>query len=782
MADAHGAGPFLHARWFGTPIKRREDPRLVTGTAQFIDDIKLPGMLHAMFVRSPYAHAKVRSIETGAAAALPGVVAVITGEEAAAFVPPFPANRGPKQPPRFALSAGTVRRVGEAVAVVLAEDRYTAADAVEAVQVEWEPLPAVSDPEAAMAEGAPQLWEDFPGNTVIRDSPFGGGDIDAAFAQAEVVIRQRMVSARLAPSAIETRGCVVSAEKWDRRLTAWATTQAPHRLKATLAQMTGLPEGQVRVIAPEMGGGFGAKGNVYHEEAMVAALALRFGRPVKWLESRSEAFNGTSHGRGQVVYAELASKRDGTMLGLRMNLIADLGHTCDFSTVGQVGNTQRLAPNVYQIPAVHITLSEAITNRTPTAAYRGAGRPEAIYFMERLVDLLAAELKMDPVELRRRNFIPADVFPYRTVTGLTYDSGNYQGALDALLAQSNYEALVRERDAARASGRLVGLGLSCYVESCGPAEPQRGGGEMAFEYGAVRVNRSGAVELVTGVSAHGQGHETTFAQIAAEVLGIDPEQVTLIEHDTAAVPQGVGTFGSRSMIMGGSAVYLSLRDVEAKMRRIAASMLDASEDDLQFVNGRIEPVDAPSRGVSFVEVVQRAYAAPLEGDQPGLEAQHMYASRGMTFPFGAYLCMAEVDRDTGEVTLLRFEGVDDCGPVVNPLIVAGQVHGGIAQGLGQALCEEVVYDDNGQMLTGTFMDYAMPTAEMLPTMNIGHTVTPSPVTPMGLKGVGEAGTIGSLPAIVNAVMDALAPLGITHVDPPLLPLKVWQAIQGAARA
>lgn len=774
-------GPFLHARWLGTPVKRREDPKLLTGSATFIDDITLPGMLHLSFVRSPYAHAVIRSIDVTPALALPGVVAAVTGEEAADFAPAFPPNPGYRQPPRYLLAREKVRKVGEAVAAVLAEDRYRAADAVEAVTVDYDPLPAVADPEAALKPDAPQLWDDFPGNAIVLEAPHGGGDVDAAFAAADVVVRQRMTCARLAPSAIETRGVVAAYEPWSRQLTVHATTQAPHRMRGLLAELTGLPEGNIRVIAPEMGGGFGAKGNVYHEEALACFLAMRLGRPVKWIESRSEAFTGTNHGRGQVAYIELAARRDGTLLGLKLDIIADLGHTCDLSTAGLHGNTVRLVTNCYAVPAARVMLTEALTNKTPTAAYRGAGRPEAVYFMERAMDLLAAELGMDPITLRRKNFIPPEAFPYRTITGLTYDSGNYAGALDAVLDQADYEGMVRERDAARAAGRLVGIGLSCYVESCGPAAANRGGGAAAWEYGAVRVNRTGAVELLTGISAHGQGHETTLSQLAAEVLGVDPETVRLHERDTAVVSQGVGTFGSRSMIMGGSALYVALRAIEAKMRRIAAAVTETPAEDLVFGDGRIFPDGAPERGVPFAQVAARAYANPPAGEEPGLEAQHFYASQGMTFPFGAYLVMAEVDRETGAVTLLRFEGVDDCGPVINPLIVAGQVHGGIAQGLGQALFEEVVYDEGGQLLSGTFMDYAMPRAEHFPTLRIGHTVTPSPITPLGLKGVGEAGTIGSVPAIVSAVMDALSPFGIRHLDPPLTPLKLWQAMNEGVR-
>lgn len=778
MTTEHAAGPFVGARWFGTPVKRREDPELMTGAGTFIDDILPPRTLHVAFIRSPYAHARIVSLDTSAAKAMPGVVAVITGEDAAEFAAQFPPDAGPKQPPRFLLAREKVRMVGEAVAAVVAEDRYTAADAAAAVEVDYDILPAVTDPEAALEPGAPQLWDDFPDNAVVRDVPFGSGDIDAAFAEADVVISQRMVCPRLAPSAIETRGFVASFQPWEGILTVWLTTQAPHRARLVITALTGLPESRIRVIAPEVGGGFGAKGGVaYHEEALGCFLAMRLGRPVKWIESRTEAFTGTLHGRGQVGYIELAARRDGTVLGLRLRLIADMGYNGG-SAIPQ-GQTVRLVNNVYRLQAARVSLTEAMTNKPPTGPYRGAGRPEAVYFMERAIDLLARELAMDPIELRRKNLIPPDAFPYTTVTGLTYDSGDYAGALDALLQTANYDELQRQRDDARAQGRLVGLGTALFVENASTPAASQGGGPMAWENGAVRVDRTGSVTVLAGTSAHGQGHETTYTQLACEVLSVAPETVTVYQRDTALVSQGVGTFGSRSMVMGGSAIYLALRDIEAKMRRITARMIEANEDDLRFRDGRIEPLDAPDRGVPFAQVAARAYAAPDPGEEPGLEAQHFYGSRGSTFPYGAYLCMVEVDPETGAIDVQRFVGIDDCGTVINPLLARGQVHGGIAQGLGQALLEEIVYDEDGQLLTGSFMDYAMPTADSVPSLKIGYTVTPSPNSPLGVKGVGESGTIGSTPAIANAVMDALASLGIRHIDLPLTPNKVWRAIQEA---
>ncbi len=693
---------------------------------------------------------------------------MVTGAQAAEFAPPYPPAQGPKQPPRYVLARDEVRKLGEGVAAVFAEDRYLAADAAAAVEVDFEPLPVVVDPEAALEPEAPRVWDEFAENVIIKDSPLGSGDLDAAFEKADVVIRQRMVCPRLAPSAIETRGFVVAYQPWDNALTLWTTQQSVHGARLTLSNLLGMPESRIRVIAPEVGGGFGAKSAVYPEEALGCFMTMRLNRPVKWIETRMEAFTGTSHGRGQVGYVELAAKRDGTLLGLRLHNIADVGYV-GFNG-GALGNTPRLAPNVYRWPAARMTVTEVLTNKTQIGAYRGAGRPEGVYFVERAMDMLARELDMDPIELRRKNFIPPDAFPYKTVTGLTYDSGDYGKALDTLLAQADYDELKRQCDEARAQGRLVGIGISSFVENAGG---------VGWENGAVRIDRDGSVAIISGSSSHGQGHETGFTQIACEVLGVDPEAVRVLQRDTAVVSQGIGTFGSRSMTLGGSAIYLSLRDVEAKMRRIAGKMLETAPEDLRFRNSRIEVASHPEDGVSFREVATRAYATPEPGDEIGLEAQHFYSPEATVFPFGAYLCMVEVDRDTGAIHVLRFDGVDDCGMVVNPLLARGQVHGGVAQGLGQALLEEIVYDEDGQLVSGSFLDYAMPAADDLPSLHIGHTVTPSPITPLGVKGIGESGTIGSTPAIANAVMDALAPLGIRHIDIPLTAHKVWQAIQAA---
>jgi aerobic carbon-monoxide dehydrogenase large subunit len=762
------AAPFTGAGYFGRPIKRREDPRLITGQGRYIDDIRMPGTLHMAVVRSPYANARVLRIDTAAAEKMPGVVAVVTGEQAAAFAAPYPPAQGPRQPERLVLARDRARKVGEGVAIVLAEDRYLADDAAAAVEVEYEPLPAVVDPEEALEPDADLVWDDFPGNFIIKDSPLGTGDVEAAFDRADIVIRQRMVCPRLSPAAIETRGFLAVYQPWDEALTLWVTQQSAHGARLQLSRLLDLPESRIRVIAPEVGGGFGSKSNVYHEEAIGCHMAIRLGRPVKWIETRTESFNGTSHGRGQVGYIELAAKRDGTVLGVKLHNVADVGHV-GFNG-GALGNTPRLAPNVYRFQAAKMTVTEVITNKTQIGPYRGAGRPEGIYFIERAMDMLARELDMDPAEIRRKNFIQPDEFPYKTLTGLLYDSGDYEKAQAKLLESAGYEDLRRQREEARAQGRLVGIGLSSFVENAGG---------MGWENGGVRIDRDGSVVLISGSSAHGQGHETGYTQIACEVLGVDPDQVTLLERDTAVVSQGIGTFGSRSMTLGGSAIYLSLRDVEAKMRRIASRMLETDAGDLQFRDGRIQVAAHPEDGIGFHQVAARAYSTPEPGDEIGLEAQHFYSPDGTTFPFGAYLCMVEIDRETGAVSVLRFVGVDDCGTVVNPLLARGQVHGGVAQGFGQALMEEIVYDDDGQLLTGGFLDYAMPAADDVPALQIEHTVTPSPVTPLGIKGIGESGTIGSTPAIANAVMDALAPLGIRHIDIPLTAPKIWAAMRDA---
>lgn len=763
----------------GARIKRREDPRLISGTAVYVDDLNFIGLLHAAIVRSPHAHARVTAIRTDVARRAPGVVAVWTGENVKNRCGPLPIGpriKDMKAPKRYPLVIdGVVRHVGDPVAVVVAGSPETARDAADLVEVDYDPLPSVQGPEAAMESGALIIHPDLGTNICFRLT-YGGGGVDEAFANASVTVKTRIVQQRLIPAAMETRG-VVALHKGGE-LTVWTSTQVPHVVKTTLADIVRLPEHEIRVIAPEVGGGFGSKLDVYAEEGLVAALALALQRPVKWVETRRENFVATIHGRGQINEVEVAAARDGTMTGLRVRVIADLGAYCQLFTPGVPTNTGLMACGCYRVPAVHAEVIGVFTNRTPTDAYRGAGRPEAAFLIERAVDLLAAELKMDPVEVRRKNFIPASAFPYKTPTGAVYDSGNYEQALDKALGLADYQALRTEQAALRREGRYLGIGLASYVEITGlAAAAGLPGGN--WESATVRVEPTGKVTVFTGTSPHGQGEETTFAQIVSDRLGVPVDDVVVLHGDTRAVPHGVGTFGSRSTPVGGAAVYVASERIRDKAVRIAAHLLEVSPDDITIDGPRFIVRGTPDRAVEFKDVAKMAYKAFKlpPGMEPGLDVTHFFVPKDRVFPFGTHVCVVEIDRDTGEVAIRRYVAVDDCGNILNPLLVAGQIHGGIVQGLAQALYEGVVYDDDGQLLTGTFMDYAVPAATQVPAFELGHTVTPSPHNPLGAKGVGEAGTIGATPAVVNAVLDALAPFGVTQLDMPITPQRIWKAMQ-----
>ena len=773
----------------GQRIKRREDPRLIQGGATYVDDVKIAGMQHVVFKRSDVAHGRIRSIDTSAAAKMDGVEAVFTGAQIKEFIAAMPIGTPFPSPAHYAVAVDMVRYAGEPVAVVVASDRYTARDAADAIAVTYETLPAVVDPELAL-KGQPTLVHpDFANNVALGPMASGTGAppgarpddsaIDAAFAKAEVVIKQRMLNHRLAPSPMEPRGVVAHWEPGKASMTIWSSTQNPHILKTFIAQMNGLGEHQVRAIAPEVGGGFGCKINIYPEEYVTAALSKRLGLPLKWIEDRSEAFVATTHGRDILGYLEMAATRQGKVLGVRLNLIADIGAYNMLLTAAIPTLTMLMANGTYDIPAVRATLTEVFTNKTPTDAYRGAGRPEATFFLERGMDLLARELNLDPAEVRRRNFIPKDKFPYHTQMGAVYDSGDYEKALDAALAASDWENLKKERDAARAQGRLVGLGLSMYVEVCGigPSASLPTGG---WEHAQVTIERDGRISATTGASPHGQGNETTFAQMLADQFGVPIEHVTILHGDTAVVKQGIGTFGSRSQAVGGTAMLMAGNKVKAKMAKFAAALLEAHEDDLVFDEGKIYVTGAPSSAKTFAEVSSYAYIpVPLpEGLEPGLSEEAFFEPPNNTYPFGCHIVMLEIDRDTGEPTLKRLVAVDDAGPLINPLIVEGQIHGGLAQGVGQAMIEEVVYNSDGQLVTGSFMDYAMPRATDFPTFELHSTVTPTPVNPLGAKGVGEAGTLGSTPAVVAAAVDALSEFGVKHIDMMLRPEKLWRIIHG----
>ena len=773
----------------GQRVKRREDPRLIQGRGTYVDDVKIAGMQHLAFKRSDIAHGRIRSIDSSAAEAMEGVEAVFTGAQIAAFLAPMPIGTPFPSPDHRAVAVDTVRFVGDPVAVVVASDRYAARDAADAIVVDYEPLPAVVDPEAAMSGQSAVLHADFPNNVALGPLPSGTGvgrkgavddtALDAAFEAADVVIAQRMVNQRLAPSSIEARGVVAHYEPGREALTIWSSSQNPHILRTFVARMLDLGEDRVRAVAPEVGGGFGAKINIYGEEYVAAALSKRLGLPIKWIEDRSEAFLATVHGRDLIAYVELAAARDGKVLGLRMRIIADIGAYNMLLTAGVPTNSMTMANATYAIPAIRATLTEVFTNKTPTDAYRGAGRPEAAYFVERAMDMLARELEMDPAELRRRNFIQPDQFPFKTQMGAVYDSGDYEKALDHALHVSGWEQLKRERDAARADGRLVGLGLSMYVEICGmgPSSTLPPGG---WEHSQVTVERDGRISATTGVSPHGQGNETTFAQMLADQFGVPLDHVTIHHGDTAVVKQGIGTFGSRSQAVGGAALHDAGGKVKAKMAKFAAALLEAHESDLVFENGTIAVKGAPASAKPFAEVAAYAYR-PIrlpEGLTPGLSDEAFFEPTNNTYPFGCHIAMMEIDRETGEPRLLKMVAVDDAGHLINPLIVEGQIHGGLAQGIGQAMIEEVAYDADGQPLTASFMDYALPRASDFPRFELDNTVTPTPVNPLGAKGVGEAGTIGSTPCIVAAAVDALSGFGVRHLDMMLRPEKLWRLIQG----
>jgi carbon-monoxide dehydrogenase large subunit len=769
-------------RYIGKPLKRKEDPRLIQGLAHYVDDLRLPEMHYVGIVRSPYAHAHIRSVDTDKAKTAAGVVAVLTGEDLRGAIGPVPcAAQIPdmKVALRPVLALEKVRFVGEPVAAVVAADRYAARDAMDLIEVDYEPLTAVVNPEKALAKGAPLLYEQFKDNVAYRWE-LEGGDLKKAFRQADKVIRQRLINQRLIPVAMEPRGVVADYKPGEKQLTVWSSTQIPHLMKTQVAVMLGVPEGSVRVITPEVGGGFGSKLNVYAEEALVGYLAMRLGKPVKWIESRRENFLSTIHGRDQIDDVEIAVKRDGTVLGLRCKMIADLGAYYQLLTPLIPTLTGLMLTGCYKIPAARMEITGVFTNKMATDAYRGAGRPEATYLIERMMDLVAAELKKDPAEIRRKNFPQPKEFPFATPTGLIYDSANYQKTLDLALKNANYAKLRKEQARLRKQGRHVGIGLSTYVEICGmgPSSAMPAGG---WESATVRVEPTGKVTVLTGSSPHGQGQETSFAQMGAEILGLEPDDVQVVHGDTAAVPYGIGTFGSRATAVGGTALYKSLVKLRDKLAQIAGHLLGEDPQKLIFREKKIFS-KAGKKSINFGEAVGAAYVAKSlpPGMEPGLEATTFFEPSNFTYPFGAHLCVVEVDAETGDVRLQKYVAVDDCGNVLNPLLVDGQVHGGIVQAVGQALLEEAVYDDQGQLITGELTDYAIPRAEDIPWMEMARTVTPSPVNPLGVKGVGEAGTIGATPALINAVADALAPFGVRHVDMPAKRERIWRLMHKPA--
>jgi carbon-monoxide dehydrogenase large subunit len=754
---------------FGSRVLRTEDPRFLTGRGRYVDDVPVEDALRAVFVRSMMAHARLSRIEVSEAASMPGIAAVLTSDDLELDEQPPAGNvLGPFGRP--VLARGVVRFVGEPIAVVLGGSTPQAIDAAEVVSIDYEPLEPVIGVEASVEPRAPLLFPEAGTNVAHEFSQHWDADV---LEGADVVVRGRFVNQRLAPVSMEPNAFTVVPED-DGRLMIWASTQVPFDVRGDVADALGLGRERIHVIAPDVGGGFGAKLQVYPEYLVCAAVAMRLGRPVRWSETRSENLVAMTHGRAQVQVVELGARRDGTLVGMRADLLADMGAY----PIGAYlpPTTQSMLAGPYRIPRIAVRGRSVVTTTTPIAPYRGAGRPEATALLERAMDLLAVELGVDPVEVRRRNLIPAEAFPYRTAVGAEYDVGEYERALDEAVRLAGYEELRREQAERRARGdrRQLGIGVGAYVEVTG----------WAREFGSVQVHPDGTVTVLTGTSPHGQGHETSFAQITSGVLGVPLERVRVIHSDTDLVPSGQGTYGSRSLQIGGSSVWERSTEVLEKAKRLAAHLLEVSEGDVvQHDDGRLGVAGAPDRGLTWAELASasedpRRLPADME---PGLSASGKFKQRGSTYPFGAHVAVVEVDMETGEARPVRHVAVDDCGRILNPMLVEGQVHGGLAQGIAQALYEGVEYDEHGSPVTGTLVSYLMPGAADLPAYVTGHTETPTPLNPLGAKGIGESATIGSAPAVQNAVIDALSHLGVRHLDMPLSPERVWRAIREAAR-
>jgi len=777
--------------------RRTEDYRLITGHARYVDDVRLaeerPAILHMAVVRSPYAHAEVKGIRLEAARAHAGVVGAFASAELVSDMRPMESIPLPglKKPERRAMAVGRVRYVGDPVAVVLAESLSEAEDARDLVEVDYEPLPAVTDPEAALAPDAPLLYEDF-GTNVAFFSQSGKGDIQAAFAQADRTVKLRLVNQRVAPSSLEPRACLFDFDTASGEFTAWVSSQAIYRTREMLAGVLGIERERIRVYNAEVGGGFGSKTSFVGEEIVAALLAVKYGRAVKWIETRSENLQTQTHGRGQVNYVEAAFRNDGRLLGLKVRTIGDLGAFLAFSTALVPNGTPSMLNGPYRIEAVVSQVVGAFTNKVPTGAYRGAGRPEATYILERTMNRIASELGLDPAEVRRRNFIAPDAFPYQTPTGVTYDSGNYQVALERALELVDYAGWRAKQSEARAAGNTaqIGIGMATFVEISGGAlGPNRPG--VPQEAATVRIRRDGTILVQSGVATNGQGHFTTFAHIAARTFNLPGTKIEVQMNDTDLPAFGYGTFGSRTLQVSGSAVLLAAEAVRDKALQVAARQLEADPADLILENGNVMVQGVPARKIALGELARLVEEQPdlIEHEAPspsngkpieGLAAWRDFFPPSATFSSGTHIAVVEVQTDTGEVHILSYVAVDDCGRVLNQYLVDAQIHGALAQGIGQALYEEVLYDEaSGQLLTGTMMDYALPNAQQVPSIVTEGVETPSPHNPLGAKGVGEAGCIGAPPAVVNAVLDALAPLGIKTIDMPLKAEKVWALVQAA---
>lgn len=769
------------SKMVGARVRRKEDPRLITGTSTYVDDVQLPGTLHAVVVRSPYPHGVITGYDTEAARQMPGVVEIVTGDDLERMFKVIGTETKGETtqeqdevddipvPDIFPLARGKVRFVGEPVAVVVAETRAGAVDAAELVTVDIEQLDAVTDVYAAMEDGAPQLYDEVPRNIGVTFGGPRGGDVEAAFASAPVKIKARIRSQRVNAVPMEPRAVLAAPDPITRGLTVWTSTQAPHWNRNDIAKALGIHQNQVRCIAPEVGGGFGQKIGSYFEDYLVSGLAWKLQRPVKWIETRSENMLSSSHGRNQWADVEAAADSTGKILALRAQVVVDCGAYPKGLDLGN--STWIMATGCYDIPAIDYRVLGVYTNTGANGAYRGAGRPEAAYYIERVIDLVADEAGLDPVDVRKANFIQPDQFPFDTLTGKQYDSGDYEKPLRKAMDLIDYEGTRRQQAEARQQGRYLGLGMATYVEICGFGP---------YESSTVRVEPSGAVTIYTGISPHGQGQETTFAQMAADAIGASFDEVIVHHGDTGNTPQGNGTMGSRGLAVGGAALMKSLDNIREKATKIAAHLLEASPDDIEVADGVYRVKGVPDRGVDLARIADVAYSDDLPDDiDAGLETTDFFRPSDTTYPFGTHMALVEVFPETGEVKILRYVSVDDCGPIISPMLVTGQVHGGLAQGIGQALLEELHYDESGELISGTLNDYTVPRAHHFPEFESHHTETPTYINPMGAKGIGEAATIGATPAIANAVIDALEPWGITHLDIPMTPQRVWRAIQEA---
>ncbi len=780
-------------REVGKARRRKEDARLITGRTTWTDNTVLPGMLHLAVVRSPVSHAKISSIDVSAAQEAPGVIAVLTGRDVAdeqGSIPcAWPVTPDMVNPGHPSIAVDEVNHVGEAVAVIVARSKAAAQDAVELVDVDYDLLPAVLDMEEAVAEGA-QLTHDHLESNRSFHFVFESGDAgtgqhtEEAFRDAEVVVSRRFVQQRLIPAFMEPRSVVVQPQ--GDNYTMWSSTQVPHILRIMLAMVTGVPEHKLRVVAPDVGGGFGGKLQVTPEEVISLLVARRLGKPVKWTETRSESLMTAHHGRDQIQYIDIAADREGNVKGLRCRILADMGAYLRLVTPGVPVLGAFMFNGIYKFPAYRFECDGIFTNKTPTDAYRGAGRPEATFAIERIMDELAVELGMDPLELRRRNWIRAEEFPFTSVAGMTYDSGDYETATQKALELLGYDELRAEQRRRRESNDPVqlGIGVSTFTEMCGLA-PSRVLGSLSYgaggwEHASIRMLPTGKVEVVSGATPHGQGHETAWSQLVADRLGVPFEDIEVLHGDTSISPRGLDTYGSRSLVVGGAAVVNAAEKVVAKARRVAAHLLEASEDDLDFSGGKFSVRGTPGAEVSIQEIALATFAAHNfpEGVEPSIDADATFDPENFSFPHGTHLCAMEVDTETGMVKIRKYACVDDVGTIVNPLIVEGQIHGGLAQGIAQALYEEAVYDADGNLTTGTFVDYLVPSAADLPHFDTGNTVHEAPGNPIGAKGVGEAGTIASTPAVVNAALDAVRHLGVRDIRMPLTPERVWRAIHG----